>query len=144
MILSLPGQSRHGQPEDISRAPLQVSWLGLAGAEELLSSAESSVPTATSCKGSREKVFLKGPAQRGTLRSPVRGRLRASQRLSWRAAKAAGPKVDKWDGPCWDAGSSVVAVKPAAVREGKESKAWSPESNPPSIWCPDPPPQMLP
>jgi len=59
------------------------------------------------------------------------------------AAKAAGPKGDKWDGPQWDVlgGSSVAAVKTAAVCGEKESKAWIPESNPPSIWCLDPPPQ---
>ena len=38
-------------------------------------------------------------------------------------------------------GSSVAAVKAAAVREGKDSKARIPGNNPPSIWCPDPPPQ---
>jgi len=59
------------------------------------------------------------------------------------AAKAERPTADKWDGSLWDdlGGSRVVAVKPAAVCEGKESKARIPESNPPSIWCPDPPPQ---
>ena len=36
-----------------------------------------------------------------------------------------------------------MAVKPAAVCEGKESKALIPESNPPSIWCPDPPPRVI-
>ena len=51
--------------------------------------------------------------------------------------------MDKWHGSRWDAlrGSSVVAVKKAAMWEGKESNAKIPERNPLSIWCPDPPPQ---
>ncbi|XP_040977697.1 uncharacterized protein LOC121233092 [Aquila chrysaetos chrysaetos] len=51
-MLSLPGQ-----PADASRAPARVSWLVLAGAEELLSSGESSMPTAMSCKESCAKVL---------------------------------------------------------------------------------------
>ena len=54
-MLSLPGQMGHGRPADPSHVPAQLSWLVLAVAEELLSSGESSMPTATSCKESGEK-----------------------------------------------------------------------------------------
>ena len=133
--MSLPGQVGHGQPADASRAPARVSWLVLAVAEEALSSGEPSMPTAMSCKERVKRscpLLLKGPEKWGTPRSCVRGQLRASQRLSRRAAKAEGPKADKRGGSRRDAlrGSRVVAVKKAAAWEGKESNAKIPERNP--------------
>ena len=87
--------------------------------------------------------LLKGPELWATPRSCGRGQLRASQRLSGRAAKAEGPQVEKRDGSRWDAfrWSSVAALKKAALWQGRESNAKVPERNPLSIWCPDPRPQ---
>ena len=69
-MLSLPGQLEHGQPADTSRAPAQVLWLVLAVAEELLSSGESSMPTAKSCKESCEKVLPFAPERTRTVGKP--------------------------------------------------------------------------
>ena len=69
-MLSLPGQVGHGQPAEASRAPAAVSWLVLAVAEELLCSGESSVPTATSCKESCEKVLPFPPDKTRTVGNP--------------------------------------------------------------------------
>lgn len=59
--------------------------------------------------------LLKGPESLGNPQKFWQGT------FHWRAAKAKGPKAHKQDGTRWDGfrGSSIVAVKNAAVWEGK-------------------------
>ena len=145
-MLSLPGQMGPSQPADASRAPAQVGWLVLALAEEPLSPGESSMPAATSCKESWDRVLPfppQGSRAAGSPRRCLRGQLRAFQSLSWRAAEAEGPKAHQWDGSRGGAlrGSSVATVNSGAACQGKESDAKMPERSPLPTCCPQPPPR---
>ena len=146
-MLSCPGQMHLSQPENASHAPAQVSQLVLAGTEEPLFSGESSVPTATSCKESCEKVLPFPPERTTTMGNPQKlweGTAKGLPKALREGCKGTRAKSGEMDGSRWDAlrGSSGATVRKAGVWQGKESNVKIPERNPPSIWYPDPPPQL--